>query len=174
MYAIVLCSSQNTGVTNGGMRITSWYSNFNRSHPGLPPSSVHKMTWLGGKNGVNDDVCAHAPLNKSSPSFYMNYYPGQKNRTIPEIRGEKNTVPSCDFMLDDARSAQGKSRGQSQMTLPCVDRASSSMISQDRTAFFSPRISGMVLFLSRVVETFLTSFVFNGLRSVQQQGKETN
>ena len=28
------------------------------------------------------------------------YYPGQKKRTIPEIRGEKNTVPSCDIMLD--------------------------------------------------------------------------
>ena len=44
------------------------------------------------------------------------------------------------------------SRGwASRITLPCVDRASSSMISQDRTAFFLPRISGMVLFLSRVV-----------------------
>ena len=74
------------------------------------------------------------------------YYPGQKKRTIPEIRGEKNAVPSCDIMLDDARSALGKSCGQSRMTLPCVDRASSSTISQDRAAFFSPRISGMVLF----------------------------
>ena len=44
----------------------------------------------------------------------------KKKRTIPEIRGEKNAVPSCDIMLDDARSAQGKSRGQSRMTLPCV------------------------------------------------------
>ena len=60
-------------------------------------------------------------------------------------------------MRDDARSAQGKRRGQSRMTLHCVDRASSSMISQDRTAFFSPRISGMVLFfLSRVVGTNMT------------------
>ena len=70
----------------------------------------------------------------------------KKKRTIPKIRGEKNAVPSCDIMLGDARSVQGKSRGQSRMTLPYVDRASSSMISQDRTAFFSPRISEMVLF----------------------------
>ena len=32
----------------------------------------------------------------------------KKKRTIPEIRGEKNPVPSCDIMLDHARSAQGK------------------------------------------------------------------
>ena len=44
--------------------------------------------------------------------------PWTKKRTIPEIRGQKNAVPSCDIMLDDARSAQGKSRRQSRMTLP--------------------------------------------------------
>ena len=53
---------------------------------------------------------------------------------------------TCDIMLDHAWSAQGKSCGQLQMTLPCADRSWSSMISQDRTVFFSPRISGMVLF----------------------------
>ena len=55
--------------------------------------------------------------------------------------------------LDHARSALGKSRGQSRMTLPCAVRSRSSMISRDRTVFFSPRISGMVLFflLFRVV-----------------------
>ena len=36
------------------------------------------------------------------------YYPGQKKRTIPEIRGEKNAVPSRDILLDHARSAQAK------------------------------------------------------------------
>ena len=70
-----------------------------------------------------------------------------KKRTISEIRGEKNAVPSSDIMLDDARSAQGKSRTESRMTLPCADRS----FSQDRTVFFSPQISGMVFFLSRVV-----------------------
>ena len=58
------------------------------------------------------------------------YYPGQKKRSIPEIAARRTLFPSCDIMLDDARSAHGKSRGQSQMTLPCVDRASSSMISK--------------------------------------------
>ena len=37
----------------------------------------------------------------------------KKKRTIREICGEKNAVPSSDIMLDDARSAQGKSRGLS-------------------------------------------------------------
>ena len=69
----------------------------------------------------------------------------KKKRTISEIRGEKNAVPSSDIMLDAARSAQGKSRGLSRkMTLPCADRSLSSMI--DRTVFFLPEISGMVLF----------------------------
>ena len=36
--------------------------------------------------------------------------PWTKKRTIPEIRGKKNAVPR-DIMFDDARSAQGKSRG---------------------------------------------------------------
>ena len=44
-------------------------------------------------------------------------------------------------------SAGQKSRTESRMTLPCADR----LLSQDRTVFFSPQISGMVLFLSRVV-----------------------
>ena len=29
----------------------------------------------------------------------------------PKIRGEKNAIPSCDIMLDHARSVQGKCRG---------------------------------------------------------------
>ena len=28
--------------------ITSWYPEFNGSHFGLPPSSIHRMTGLGG------------------------------------------------------------------------------------------------------------------------------
>ena len=34
--------------------------------------------------------------------------PWPKKITIPEICGEKNTVRSCDIMLDHERSAQGK------------------------------------------------------------------
>ena len=45
----------------GAMRITSWYPKFNGRHFGLPPSSTHRMTGLGGTwNGVNDEVCAQA------------------------------------------------------------------------------------------------------------------
>ena len=42
----------------GLVRITSWYPNFNGSHFGLPPSSIHRMTGLGG-----NFVCAQAPLS---------------------------------------------------------------------------------------------------------------
>ena len=49
-------------------------------------------------------------------------------------------------MLDDARSTQGKVIRDCPRLLPCADHPSSSMISHDGTAFFSPRISGMVLF----------------------------
>ena len=44
------------------MRITmSWYPIFNGSHFGLPPSSIHRMTGLGGKKLWT--MCAHrAPL----------------------------------------------------------------------------------------------------------------
>ena len=46
----------------GPVRITSWYPNFNGSHFGLPPSSIHRMTGLGGKFVlVNYDVCAISP-----------------------------------------------------------------------------------------------------------------
>ena len=53
---------------------------------------------------------------------------------------------TCDIMLDQARSAQGKSRGQSRIG-PALRW--SRLIEHDithGTAFFSPRISRMVLF----------------------------
>ena len=74
------------------------------------------------------------------------YYPGQKKRTIPEIRGEKNAVPSSDIMLDDARPAQGKRRGLSRGWPSPALIVRYQAWSQDRTVFFSPQISGMVLF----------------------------
>ena len=52
-------------------------------------------------------------------------------------------------MLDDARSTQRKVIRDCPRLLPCALRASSSMISHDGTAFFSPRISMMVLFFGQ-------------------------
>ena len=46
----------------GLVYITSWYPEFNGSHFGLPPSSIHQMTGPGWQNGVNDDIFAQAPL----------------------------------------------------------------------------------------------------------------
>ena len=42
------------------MLITSWYPNFNGGHFGLPPSSIHRMTGLGGKM-VWTMTYAHSP-----------------------------------------------------------------------------------------------------------------
>ena len=69
-------------------------------------------------------------------------------------------------IFDHARwrtiSAGQKSRTESRMTLPCADRS----LSQDRTVFFSPQISGMVLFffLSRVVDLHVWSLSTETLR----------
>ena len=49
--------------TMGRVRISSWHPNFNGSHFVLPPSEIHRMTGLGGKNRVNYDVFAQAPLH---------------------------------------------------------------------------------------------------------------
>ena len=70
----------------------------------------------------------------------------KKERNIPEVRGEKKTVRSCDILLDHERSAQERSSGDYPRLLPCADRAWSTMISHDGTVFFSPRISGWFFF----------------------------
>ena len=67
-----------------------------------------------------------------------------KKEPFPRFAARK-TLRSCDIMLDDARSTQGKVICDCPRLLPCADRASSSMISHDGTVFFSPQISGMVL-----------------------------
>ena len=75
--------------------------------------------------------------------------PWPKKRTILEIRGEKNAVPrviSCSIRRDQRRA---KSRGQSRIGLAL---RWSRLIEHDitrGTAFFSPRISMMVLFFGQ-------------------------
>ena len=57
------------------------------------------------------------------------YYPGQKKRTIIEIRGEKNAVPrviSCSIKRNQRRASPIRDCPR---LLPCADRAWSSMIS---------------------------------------------
>ena len=70
----------------------------------------------------------------------------------PRDSQQEERCSTWDIMLDQARSARGKSRGQSRIR-PCPRW--SLVIEHDithGTAFFSPRISRMVLFLSRVVD----------------------
>ena len=55
--------------------------------------------------------------------FVGKYYPGQKKRTIIEIRSEKNAVPrviSCSIRRNQRRAKVADSRGSD---LPCADRA---------------------------------------------------
>ena len=108
------------------------------------------------------ELCSHRPLNAYSllvVSCMISSLSSQhllpwtkKKEPSPRFAARRTLfdhVISCSITRDQRRA---KSR-MSQMTLPCADRSRSSMISQDRTAFFSPRISGMVLFfLSRVVD----------------------
>ena len=73
------------------------------------------------------------------------YYPGQKKKNHPRDSRREEHCSTCDIMLDQARSAQGKSRGQSRIGLAL---RWSCLIKHDitrGTAFFSPRISKMVL-----------------------------
>ena len=73
------------------------------------------------------------------------YYPGQKKNHHRDSRREER-CSTCDIMLDQARSAQGKSDP------PPVRDFCPALMAPDRayitrgTAFFSPRISRMVLF----------------------------
>ena len=46
---VVLANNSNNKVHMAVVRNSSWYPKFNGSHFGLPPSSIHKMTRLGGK-----------------------------------------------------------------------------------------------------------------------------
>ena len=82
------------------------------------------------------------------------YYPGQKNNHPRDLRREER-CSTCDIMLDQARSTQGKSRGQSQIGLAL---RWSRLIEHDITrgiAFFSPRISMMVLFFVQGSTSFV-------------------
>ena len=69
-----------------------------------------------------------------------------KKKNHPRDSRREERCSTCDIMLDQARSAQGKSRGQSRIGLAL---RWSRLIEHDitrGTAFFSPRISMMVLF----------------------------
>ena len=69
-----------------------------------------------------------------------------KKKNHPRDSRREERCSTCDIMLDQARSAQGKSRGQSQIWLAlCWSRLIEHDITRG-TAFFSPRISMMVLF----------------------------
>ena len=64
----------------------------------------------------------------------------KKKRTIPEIGGDKNAVPSCDVRLAHAQSAQGKSEGW-----PCPAIASNAMTRIQTISCFSVREPGAAL-----------------------------
>ena len=56
--------------SDGAVRITSWYIKFNGSHFGLPPSSIHRMTGLGGKM-VWTMIYAHMPHSGHCPEVLL-------------------------------------------------------------------------------------------------------
>ena len=68
----------------------SWYPNFNGSHFGLPPSSIHKMTGLGDKMlWTKLMMCAHrlywqgkGKEDKEKKSFGL---PGKSGKNWPQV-----------------------------------------------------------------------------------------
>ena len=88
------------------------------------------------------------PWPKSLKQLLVLVLPWPKKRTILKIRGEKNAVPrviSCSIRRDQRRAKVADSRGSD---LPCADRLIEHDITRG-TAFFSPRISMMVLFFGQ-------------------------
>ena len=83
------------------------------------------------------------------------YYHGQKKK---ESSPRFATTITLFHMWYHARSRAISAGQKSQMALPCADCSWSSLISQDRTAFFSPRISGMVLFIVQGSSSLLWVF----------------
>ena len=76
------------------------------------------------KSGRTLEICSVAQSRFRPPPGARTTLDKKKNHTRDSRREER--CSTCDIMLDQARSAQGKSRGSD---LPCADRAWSSMIS---------------------------------------------
>ena len=98
--------------------------------------------------------CIHVQCNTICVQTIVcnyNYYPGQKKRTILEIRGKKNAVPrviSCSIRRNQRRAKVADGRGSN---LPCADRAWSSMISHVEQRSSRCESRWWFFFLSRVV-----------------------
>ena len=114
--------------------------------------------WLGTKHANHIE----------HPNWQSLYYPGQKkkkNHRWPRFAARRtlfDPVISCSITQ---WSAQGKVIRDYPPLLLCANCAWSSMISHDGTAFFSPRISGMVLFFFVQGSTVLRRY---SLYEVQQ------
>ena len=78
------------------------------------------------------------------------YYPGQKKNHHRDSRREER-CSTCDIMVDQARSAQGKRDPRLSATLPCGDRAWSGMISHVEQRSSRRESRWWFFFLSRVV-----------------------
>ena len=86
-------------------------------------------------------------------SLFQEYVGGlnttlDKKKNHPRDSRREERCSTCDIMLDQARSAQGKSRGSD---LPCTDRAWSSMISHGEQRSSRRESRWWFFFLSRVV-----------------------
>ena len=74
-----------------------------------------------------------------------------KKKNHPRDSRWEERCSTCDIVLDQARSAQGKSRGQSRIGLACADRAWSSMISHVEQRSSRRESRWWFFFLARVV-----------------------
>ena len=77
--------------------------------------------------------------------------PWTKKKNHPRDSRREEHCSTCDIMLDQARSAQGKVAESRRSDLPCADRAWSSMISHVEQRSSSRESRWWFFFLSRVV-----------------------
>ena len=106
--------------------------------------------WYSYFDQQNESLTRESDLDNTFV-FIPFYYPGQKKRTILEIRGEKNAVPrviSCSIRRDQRRASPIRDCPR---LLPCADRAWSNMISHVEQRSSRRESRWWFFFLSRVV-----------------------
>ena len=107
------------------------------------------IDWRHKRLSLSLSLCLSTTTHESHSRTI--YYPGQKKRTIIEIRGEKNAVPrviSCSIRRDQRRASPIRDCPR---LLPCADRSWSSMISHVEQRSSRRESQGWFFFLARVV-----------------------
>ena len=94
----------------GLVRITSWYSNFNGSHFGLPPSEIHRMTGLPRSAGSR-----YCPLIQTLDAGYRSR--AKCHGPVPNFRAlSRAGAGVSDEALSVMRGESGDTEQRAKMT----------------------------------------------------------